>query len=177
MKEVHAAGGQLDAMQAQLLPVLFVQKSGAALHCREDMVVGSHQKQALHPAAVVAGDLGHLHLIQSSRDRPHIVLGQHQLQQPDKFLCIQGHVLENVRELIRHLAQQLPQLAVLHCPLKLAQLLQPRRPLLQLPRQLQLLQKRPQHPQLASGGLLRLHACSETAQRAGNPAAQGVDLR
>ena len=176
VEQVHARRGQLDALFPQPVPVLPAQKARAGLDGGQHVVVAPHEEQVLHPLPVVAGDLGCLDLVQGHGDGAHVVLGQHQLQEPGKLLPVQLRVLQDGGELVHNAAQQLPELAVLPGPLELSQLLQPPGALLQLPGQLQLLQKRPQGLQLSPGPLLFPQTRRQTAQRAPHPAAQGVDL-
>ena len=140
------------------------------------MVVGPHEEQHLHPVSVVAGDLSDLDLVQRHRDGAHVVLGQHQLEQPGKLLGVQRCVLQDLRELIHDSAEKLPQLSVFRRQLQLSPLLQGSPACLQLARQVQPVQKPPEHPQLAGGTLLLPEALGQLRKGRLDPAAQGVDL-
>ena len=126
--------------------------------------------------AVVPGDLGELDLVQGHGDGAHVVLGQHQLQQPSELLLVQRRVPQGVGELVHDGAQQLPELAVLLGLLELPQGLQLRRPLLQPAGQVNLREKSPEGLQLPGGALPLLQSPGQTAQGAADPRPDGVDL-
>ena len=176
VEQVQAAGGQLNALPAQLLPVLPVQEALAGLDRREHVVVGPQEEENLDPVAVVAGNLGCLDLVQRHGDGAHVVLGQHQLQEPGELLRIQGRVLQNLCKLVHYAAKKLPELCVLGGALELPQLLQTGGAPLQLVRQVQLLQEGPQHLQLSTGPGAVLQPRRQAAQGASHAAAQGVDV-
>ena len=62
---------------------------------------------------VIPGEGRHLHLIQRGGDGGHGVLAQHQPQQAGKLLPVHLHIPQQLHELIQHIAEDAPQLAVL----------------------------------------------------------------
>ena len=175
MEQFHAAGSQFDALLQKLGAVLPAEKARIRRHRGQHMVVGAQKEHTFDLMTVVAGDLGDLHLIQRHGDGTHIVLGEKQLQQTDKFLPIQRHLPQCIGKLIHHVAQKLPELTVLPRLLQLAQFLQRGGAPLQLTSQIDLLQKGPQHPQFSGGTGILLHPLMQAGQRFADPAADGID--
>ena len=61
---LHAAGGQLNSPESQLLPVVLIQQAAALAGIRQHMVVSAQQKQILCGVPVISGNLADGHLIQ-----------------------------------------------------------------------------------------------------------------
>ena len=122
--------------------------------------------------AGLAGGLPRRHPVQGDRDGAHVILGQHQPEQLGELLQLHGGLPQQPGALLQAQGQDVPQLPVLLGQGGLTPALQLLHPGGELPRQVDLLQKRVKGDRLPLPGGLGIFP--QLLQGGDHPAAQGV---
>ena len=105
---LHTGGSQLNAPLMEFIPVILIQDTSAPSWVRENMVIGSKEKQVLCRVPVVPGDLADRHLVQGYRNRTHAVLSHHLPKQPGKLIQFHRLAVQYLHKLVQHPTEDLP---------------------------------------------------------------------